>query len=112
MGAATGEVKLTEGFELEARWIAHAVGPVWRGGNDGEAELLASCYRRCLELADSVGAESVAFPAISTGVYGYPAGEAAGVAVATLRATPTRVALARLVAFDDTTLSIYERLLE
>jgi len=110
-GCATGEVKLTEGFGLTARWIAHAVGPIWTGGGAGEAELLASCYRRCLQLADGVGAQSIAFPAISTGVYGYPAGEAAGVAVATLRATPTKVGLARLVAFDDNTFSIYERLL-
>ncbi len=71
-GCAVGDAKLTPGFALPARHIAHAVGPVWRGGGYGEAELLASCYRRCLELADEVGARSIAFPAISTGIYGYP----------------------------------------
>ncbi|MGO8876098.1 MAG: O-acetyl-ADP-ribose deacetylase [Acidimicrobiales bacterium] len=111
-GCATGEVKLTEGFALQARWIAHAVGPVWRGGGSGEAELLARCYRRSLELADEVGAASIAFPAISTGAYGFPAAEAARIAVDTLRATPTDVRLARLVAYDVTTLALYERLLE
>jgi O-acetyl-ADP-ribose deacetylase (regulator of RNase III) len=110
-GCATGEVKLTEGFGLTAPWIAHAVGAIWNGGGDGEAELLASCYRRSLELADSVGARSIAFPAISTGAYRYPPVEAAEIAVTTLRSTPTNVALARLVAFDDKTFSIYERLL-
>jgi O-acetyl-ADP-ribose deacetylase (regulator of RNase III) len=105
-------VKLTEGFALQARWIAHAVGPVWRGGGSGEAELLARCYRRSLELADEVGAASIAFPAISTGAYGFPAAEAARIAVDTLRATPTDVRLARLVAYDVTTLALYERLLE
>lgn len=111
-GCATGEVKLTEGFALRARWIAHAVGPVWRGGGSGEAELLASCYRRSLELADEVGAASIAFPAISTGAYGFPAGKAARIAVDTLRSTPTDVRLARLVAYDLATLALYERLLE
>jgi O-acetyl-ADP-ribose deacetylase len=110
-GCETGEVKLTEGFALKARWIAHAVGPVWRGGDRGEADLLASCYRRSLELADEVGAESIAFPAISTGIYGYPPEAAARIAVGTLRATPTNVKLARLVAFDAATLSLYEQLL-
>lgn len=110
-GCATGDVKLTEGFGLKAKWIAHAVGPVWRGGDQGEAELLASCYRRSLERADGVGARSIAFPAISTGVYGYPKTEAARIAVDTLRSTPTTVRLARLVAFDQATLALYERLL-
>jgi O-acetyl-ADP-ribose deacetylase (regulator of RNase III) len=110
-GCATGEAKLTPGFALKATWIAHTVGPVWRGGTSGEPELLASCYRRSLELADEVGADSIAFPAISTGAYGYPPGEAARVAVDTLRSTPSKVRLARLVAFDQATFTIYERLL-
>ncbi|MCU1489383.1 MAG: appr-p processing phosphatase [Acidimicrobiaceae bacterium] len=110
-GCATGDAKLTPGFALSARWIAHVVGPVWRGGGEGEAKLLASCYRRALELADDVGAASIAFPAISTGVYGYPRREAAEIAVATLQATPTKVALVRLVAFDEPTAAIYEELL-
>ena len=99
-GCATGDARATPGFRLPARWVIHAVGPVWRGGGDGEEALLASCYRRSLELAGELGARSIAFPAISTGVYGYPAGPAAEVAVRTLRATPTEVELARLVAFD------------
>src|SRR3954452_24303124 len=71
-GCPTGGAKVTPGFELPARWVIHTVGPVWRGGHDGEPELLASCYRESLARADEVGARSVAFPAISTGVYGYP----------------------------------------
>ena len=110
-GCATGDAKATPGFGLPARWIIHAVGPRYRDGRHGEAELLASCYRRALEVADELGARSVAFPAISTGIYGYPADEAARIAVATLRATPTQVELVRLVAFDDKTLQRYERLL-
>jgi O-acetyl-ADP-ribose deacetylase len=110
-GCETGEVKLTEGFGLKATWIAHAVGPVWRGGDRGEAEYLASCYRRSLELADEVGARSIAFPAISTGAYGFPPDQAARIAVETLRSTVTSVRLARLVAFDHPTFTLYERLL-
>jgi O-acetyl-ADP-ribose deacetylase (regulator of RNase III) len=81
-GCATGGAKITPGFRLPARWVIHAVGPVFRGGGAGEAELLAGCYRRSLELAREAGAKSIAFPAISTGVYGYPKREAAEVAVA------------------------------
>ena len=110
-GCETGDAKATAGFDLPARWIIHTVGPVWRGGGNGEAELLASCYRRSLAVADELGARSVAFPAISTGVYGYPRAEAAEIAVSTLRSTPTEVELARLVAFDQETLTLYERLL-
>ena len=107
-GCPTGEARVTPGFRLPARWIIHTVGPRWRGGGSGEADLLASCYRRSLEAADEVGARSVAFPAISTGIYGYPREEAARVAVRTLRSTPTRVELVRLVAFDEATLALYE----
>ena len=107
-GCPTGDAKATPGFRLPAPWVIHTVGPVWRGGGAGEAELLASCYRRSLAMADELGARSVAFPAISTGVYGYPAEEAATVAVDTLRSTPTSVELVRLVAFDDRTLRLYE----
>src|SRR3954449_4451654 len=110
-GCATGDAKATPGFDLPARWIIHTVGPVWRGGGNGEAELLASCYRRSLAVADELSARSVAFPAISTGVYGYPRAEAAEIAVTTLRSTPTQVELTRLVAFDEETLALYERLL-
>lgn len=107
-GCRTGDAKATPGFLLPARWVIHTVGPVWRGGGAGEAELLASCYRRSLEVADELGARSVAFPAISTGVYGYPAEQAATIAVDTISATPTSVTLVRLVAFDDRTLGLYE----
>jgi O-acetyl-ADP-ribose deacetylase (regulator of RNase III) len=107
-GCDTGDAKATAAFGLPARWVIHAVGPRWRGGSKGEADLLASCYRRSLQVADELGARSVAFPAISTGIYGYPAAEAATVAVDTLRAADTRVELVRLVAFDDATLRLYE----
>lgn len=107
-GCATGDAKATPGFALPARWIIHAVGPRWRGGDGGEADLLASCYRRSLEVADAVGARSIAFPALSTGIYGYPRVAAAKIAVRTLRNTPTQVELVRLVAFDAETLRLYE----
>ena len=87
------------------------MGPRWRGGGHGEPELLASCYRRSLAVADELGATSVAFPAISTGIYGYPPEEAARTAVQTVRSTPTKVELVRLVAFDEATQRLYERLL-
>ena len=83
-GCPTGEARVTGGHDLPARWVIHTVGPVWRGGDAGEEELLASCYRRSLEEAARIGAATVAFPAISTGVYGYPAEAAAEVAVATV----------------------------
>jgi O-acetyl-ADP-ribose deacetylase (regulator of RNase III) len=110
-GCATGDAKATPGFNLPARWIIHAVGPRWRGGGHGEPEQLASCYRRALEVADEWGARSIAFPAISTGIYGYPADEAAEIAVGTIRSTSTRVELVRLVAFDAETFRRYRRLL-
>jgi O-acetyl-ADP-ribose deacetylase (regulator of RNase III) len=111
-GCATGDAKATPGFGLPARWVIHAVGPRYRGGGAGEADLLASCYRRSLEVADELGARSVAFPAISTGIYGYPPEEAAEIAITTLRSTPTSVELVRLVAFDERTHRLYQRLLE
>ena len=112
-GCAPGDAKPTPGFALPARWIVHTVGPMWRGGKDGEHEVLASCYRRSLEVADELGARTIAFPAISTGVYGFPAARAAEVAVTTLSSLTTRgVERAVLVAFDQPTLRCYERLLE
>ena len=110
-GCAIGDAKATAGHRLAARWVIHTVGPVWRGGGHGEAEQLASCYRRSLELAGERGARSVAFPAISTGLFGYPKDRAAAVAVTTLRSISTSVELARLVAFDAEGLKIYERAL-
>ena len=97
----TGEARVTPGFRLPARLVIHTVGPVWRGGGEGEAELLASCYRTSLALAAEGGAASVAFPAISTGVYGYPPGAAARVAVGTVQAwTGDRPARVLLVGYD------------
>ncbi len=110
-GCQTGDAKATPGFALPARWIIHTVGPVWRGGTAGEAELLASCYRRSLAVADDLGARSLAFPAISTGIYGYPPAQAAEIAVSTLRAADTQVDLVLLVAFDEATYRLYTDLL-
>jgi len=107
-GCATGDAKATPGFRLPARWVIHTVGPVWEGGRAGEAELLASCYRRSLEVADELDVRTIAFPAISTGVYGYPKEPAARIAVATLRSASTRVTTALLVAFDAATEALYE----
>ena len=106
-----GRAVATDGFELAARFIIHTVGPVWRGGTAGEPETLASCYRSVLAVADEVGARSVAFPAISTGVYGYPPELAAEVAVTTVRAAATAVSLVRFVAYDEATLGLYRSLL-
>lgn len=85
------------------RHVIHTVGPVWEGGGYGEADILASCYRRSPQVADGLGARSVAFPAIATGIYGFPAEQAAQIAVATIRSTPTAVEQVRLVAFDEPT---------
>ena len=106
-GCDTGKAKATPGFRLPARGIIHAVGPVWHGGDRGEPDLLASAYRRSLEVADEIGARSVAFPAISTGIYGYPLDAATEIAVRTCRDTHTDVELIRFVCFDDRTLASY-----
>jgi O-acetyl-ADP-ribose deacetylase (regulator of RNase III) len=112
-GCEPGDAKATPGFHLPARWVIHTVGPVWAGGARGESEILASCYRRSIEVADQLGAKSIAFPAISTGVYGYPPELAAEVAVSTIASMPsTAVELVRLVAFDHRTLDLYVNLLE
>lgn len=87
-GCRTGDAKVTGGYRLPARYVIHTVGPVWRGGNQGEAELLASCYRRCMELAAELRLDSMAFPCISTGVYGFPKEKAAEIAVETVRSFP------------------------
>ena len=83
-GCRTGDAKITRGYRLAAKWVIHAVGPVWNGGGSGEDDLLASCYRRALEIAADKGLRSVVFPAISTGVYRFPADRAAGIAVGTV----------------------------
>lgn len=111
-GCPPGEAKATDGFGLAARWIIHTVGPIWRGGGHGERETLASCYRRSLAVADELGAGSIAFPAISTGAFGFPIALAAETAVTTLAQTATGVTLVRLVAFDHPTFEHYQRLLD
>jgi O-acetyl-ADP-ribose deacetylase (regulator of RNase III) len=111
-GCNTGDAKATPGFDLPATWVIHTVGPVWQGGSSGEPELLASCYRRSIEEADRLGAKTVAFPAISTGVYGYPKAEAAAVAIDTLsRLSPASVERVVLVGFDEAATDLYRRLL-
>ncbi|MCP9456294.1 MAG: O-acetyl-ADP-ribose deacetylase [Nitrospira sp.] len=86
-GCRTGDAKMTGGHRLPARYVIHTVGPVWQGGQHGEAEQLASCYRRCIELAAANGISSIAFPSISTGIYGYPIEEAAAIAVTTVHSS-------------------------
>jgi O-acetyl-ADP-ribose deacetylase len=108
-GCATGDAKATPGFGLPARWIIHAVGPVWQGGDHGEAALLEAAYRRSLAVADELGAASIAVPAISTGIYGYPLEEATEIAVRTARGAPGGVELVRFVCFDDRTLAAYQQ---
>ena len=111
-GCAPGDAKATPGFALAAAHIVHTVGPVWHGGTRGEAETLASCYRRALEVAEGLGARSVAFPAISTGVYGYPPDKAAAIAVGTVADADTSVERVLLVAFDRATYERYRALID
>ena len=110
-GCRTGEAKLTPGFQLPARWVIHTVGPVWRGGVVDEPERLAACYRSSLARADQVGANQVAFPAISTGIFGYPSAEAAVVAVQTVQSAATSVQEVRFVCFDAVTEAAYREVL-
>jgi O-acetyl-ADP-ribose deacetylase (regulator of RNase III) len=112
-GCAVGDAKLTRGYRLKAKFVVHAVGPVWRGGERGEADLLASCYRRSLEVAAGEGAQSVAFPGISTGIFGYPVSLAAPLALQTVRVSLPQFPSIRKVVFccfsvDDA--AIYRRL--
>lgn len=114
-GCPTGDAKITRGHRLPARWVIHAVGPVWRGGRDLEEELLANCYRRSLELAVQNGARSIAFPAISTGAYGFPLERATRIAVREVRnflqANPSFEKIL-FVCFDSRTHQCYQRVLD
>jgi len=111
-GCATGDAKATTAGRLRARYVIHTVGPVWQGGGHGERDLLVSCHRRALEVARELGCRSVAFPAISTGVYGYPVELAAPVAVAAVReSVAPPVELVRFVLFNDEALRVFERAL-
>ena len=114
-GCETGGAKITEGFRLPARYVIHAVGPVWRGGQHGEQELLRSCYTTSLELAEEKGLRSVAFPNISTGVYGFPKKEAARIALDAVRSfSGDRGSVGEVifVVFDEENAAIYRQLLE
>jgi O-acetyl-ADP-ribose deacetylase (regulator of RNase III) len=110
-GCPTGESRITPGFLLPARWIIHTVGPVWRGGGHGESRLLRSCYQTSFSLAFDNGVRSIAFPCISTGVYGYPKDQAAGIALHAMRAHEDR--LERIIAccFSEDDAMVYRRLL-
>jgi O-acetyl-ADP-ribose deacetylase (regulator of RNase III) len=112
-GCATGDAVVTGGYELPAQWVVHTVGPIWHGGGNGEAELLRRCYVRSLEVAASVHATSIAFPAISTGLYSYPKDDAARIAVDAVRShgPALRMELVRFVCFSPGDLEIYQQLL-
>ncbi|MCB1608897.1 MAG: O-acetyl-ADP-ribose deacetylase [Xanthomonadales bacterium] len=111
-GCKTGQAKITSGYRLPAKFIVHTVGPVWRGGNAGEPDALASCYRQSLQIAADKGAVSVAFPSISTGIYGYPIEQAAPLAIATvLESLPQLPTVCEVCfcCFTETDLEIYQR---
>lgn len=114
-GCASGDAKLTPGYRLPARFVVHTVGPVWQDGTRQEAELLASCYRRSLEVAAAAGARSLAFPCISTGIYGFPFEQAANIAVTTIHAELPAFPLTESVlfcCFSSADLQVYTRLLQ
>lgn len=110
-GCETGRAKITGGYNLPAKYVLHTPGPVWHGGKRGEPELLAGCYRSCLELASQYGCKTVDFPSISTGVYGYPLNQAAPVALSAIRAyldQHPEIQRVRMVCFDGQTKAAYE----
>jgi O-acetyl-ADP-ribose deacetylase (regulator of RNase III) len=113
-GCMTGDAKITSAYRLPARHVIHAVGPVWRGGDRDEPELLASCYRRALEIAESAALETIAFPSISTGAYGYPVRPAARIAVATARTfiePARRLREVIFCCFSAADLAVYEEVM-
>ena len=113
-GCVTGDAKLTHGYRLPAKFVIHTVGPVWHGGSHGEPELLASCYRRAIEIAALAKAATLAFPGISTGVYGYPVEQAAAIAVTTIRSAASEFdAIEEVIfcCFSASDLQVYQRLL-
>lgn len=111
-GCATGDAKATGAGRLSARYVIHAVGPVWHGGDAGEPDLLASAYRRSLAVAAELGCRTIAFPALSTGIYGYPAELAAPVAVAAVRELEDRFDEIRFVFLDDSLRNVFEQAAE
>lgn len=112
-GCKTGKAKLTKGYRLPCQYVIHTPGPVWRGGGNGERELLASSYRSCLEIAVEHGIRSIAFPSISTGIYSFPVEEAAEVAIKTARefvaGHPAKIDRVRWVLFDERTYAVYKQ---
>src|SRR5580700_10207934 len=110
-GCNTGQAKATKGYNLAAKYVIHTVGPVWRGGDNDEDQLLASCYRRSLEVAASLKVRSIAFPAVSTGVYGFPKQRAAKIAVREASAQMRDMEKLLYVCFDAETAEIYRQLL-
>ncbi len=114
-GCPTGEARITAGYELRAKYVIHTVGPVWNGGTRDEAERLANCYRNSLTLASEHGVRSIAFPSISTGVYGYPIGKASKIAMTTVRKwldDPGPIELVRFVCFNGGDFEVYQRLVK
>jgi len=114
-GCETGQAKITGGYDLPAKWVIHTVGPIWRGGDNGEDQLLASCYRNSLELAVENGIKTIAFPSISTGAYGFPLERAAGIALRDINkyldaGAPIRLVV--MVCFGDDAYRTYKKVLE
>ena len=108
-GCRTGDAKITSGFNLPAKWVIHTVGPIWNGGDNNEAKLLTKCYQRCLELAGENNIKSIAFPAISTGVYGYPKIEATRIAISTVNNFERKTSVDKVIfcCFSDNDKEIY-----